>query len=111
MAEENKEGILCPICGNGRIKVSPDNSYIHCEFKKVEKQGKEFVDVGECKFRIFFNQSKSIGRTLNRAEVKKLLNGEGVKNAKGDTLYLDKENEAFYTRVEWAEKKPSTDLL
>ncbi len=109
MADENQGGTLCPVCGQGRLAVNSEKTIIHCTEQKTEKSGKDFIEVGNCQFKLFLNQTKIFGKQLTIQDVKKLVNGDGVKNAKGDTMYFDKTAEPYYTRIEWAEKKP--DIL
>jgi len=105
MGEEKKT--LCPICNKG-LKLKKDGKgephYIYCEEYKPEKTtGNEFVNKGKCDFKIFFDQKKAFNLVLSQNDMKRLLAGGEITNAKGDTMTLDKTNEKFFTHIDYKE--------
>ncbi|EAJ8747104.1 hypothetical protein ACMTF7_001080 [Campylobacter jejuni] len=105
--------VTCPICNKGTIQQNGDKTIFHCSLQKTEKIGGQYEETGECRFKIFANQTKYFGKVLTSNDIKAMVEGKGVKNAKGDTMYLDAEAGAetgYFTRVEYAEKKPSKDI-
>lgn len=100
MSEERK-GTPCPLCSEGNLKVN--DSMIYCENRKMKPSGRDFYNEGTCDFHLFF-KNKLFGKSLSISDVKRLLKGESIRNAKGDTLTLDLDND-FFTRIDFAEKK------
>lgn len=100
MAEPSK----CPICKSG-MKMKKDGKgephYIYCENYKPEKKGNEFINTGTCDFKIFFDQKKAFNMNLSITDMKKLVAGGELVNAKGDTLNLDVSNEKYFTKIEY----------
>lgn len=111
MSEEiqnnQKQGTICPVCGTRKLKLG--EKMVYCEGYKPRKDGDIWNNYGECNFHIGFNQ-KLFGRTLTPSEIRRLINGEILKNAKGDVLRFDPSNEDHYTRVEFAPKKEDRDF-
>lgn len=98
---------VCPLCKKGTLKKG--DKMVYCDEYKPKKEGKDWINNGECEFHIPYNQ-KAFGRTLTANDIKKLVEGGTLKNAKGDTLELDIENTEFFTRITFAQRPEDKDL-
>lgn len=96
----------CPVCGKG-IKLKRDGngdpSFVYCTENKPEKRGDNWVNTGSCDFRLFFNQKKIFNTTLSDKDMKKLLEGGSVVNAKGDVMEIDVNNKEHFTKFDFKE--------
>lgn len=100
--EQQKEGTTCPLCGKGILRLK-QGAYVYCEHYKPTKEGKEWVNGGDCDFHVNFKQ-KAFGRDLTMADMKKLIAGETLKASNGNTMILNVDNQ-FFTEITFAEKK------
>ncbi|MBR8466510.1 hypothetical protein KDE13_09205 [Campylobacter sp. faydin G-140] len=102
--------MVCPLCKEGTIKVR-ENTQVYCTNYETRKDGKDWINVGSCNFHIPFNQ-KAFGKKLSEADMKKLLNGEKLKNAQGDILELDLSNPNgdFFTKITFAPRPEDRDF-
>jgi len=100
--QDEKNGVVCPMCGGG---LQASDSSVSCKNRKLVKQGSSYIDVGDCDFFIPF-KSKVFKRQLNGADVRKLLKGDQVTDAEGNKMTLDLTAEnGFYTRIEFTKAK------
>jgi len=100
----------CPICG-GSLKIATKKedgcpSYLRCADQKTEKNGKDFVEVGKCKFKINFNTKFY---NLTKEEMKRLLNGADITIKDDNILKLDVKSKMF-TKIEFTEKYIEDDF-
>ena len=100
--------MVCPLCGKGTIKNRKDKM-VCCDGYKPQKEGSEWFNTGECDFHIPYNQ-KAFGKQLTKNEMNMLLNGQVLKNKKGDTLTLDLENPDFFTKIDFAPRPEDNDF-
>ena len=97
----------CPLCKrDGRDGTLQKRDYgITCNKVKFVREGKEYQSVGECNFRIMYEQ-KNFGKRLSDGDIRKLLDGGEIVN-KDATMKLDLDREGFFTSIEWKEKNYS----
>ena len=90
----------CPIC---KSKLKKVESMVFCEnYKPAKDENGTWKNDGTCEFRITF--ANKVFGTLKTDDIKKMLNGEKVKNKKGDTIELDT-NSQYFTKITFAKKK------
>lgn len=88
---------LCPKCGTGTLKKG--EKMVYCSEYKPAKVSGEWVNEGNCEFRIMFDQSKIFGKNLTPADVKTLVEGKKIVN-KNKTLLMDLENKDYFVKIE-----------
>lgn len=98
---------VCPLCKKGTLKKG--EKMVYCTGYQPQKDGKEWFNSGECDFHIPYNQ-KAFGRVLSNNDMKKLIDGESIRNAKGDVLTLDLSVKGFYTKIDFAERPEDEDF-
>lgn len=98
--------ITCPKCGKGTLKKG--EKMVYCSEYKPKKKGNEWVNEGTCEFRIMFKNS-AWGKDLTPGDVKKLVEGETLTNAKGDKMILDPDS-PYFTKIEFAPRPEDEDL-
>lgn len=96
----------CPVCKKGTLKKG--EKMVYCEHYKPRLDGKEWYNEGDCDFRIPY-QNKKFGKTFTSGDIKKLLEGGTIKNAKGDVAMLDLNNE-YFVAIEFAARKEDRDF-
>jgi len=96
--------MTCPKCGKGTLKKG--EKMVYCtEYKPHKNENGEWVNEGTCEFRIMY-KNKVWGEDLTSADIKELVQGNVIVNARGDTMKLDLDSE-FFTKIE---KKEDEDL-
>ncbi len=100
----------CPLC-QSKLKINTkkdtgDLAYIRCENQKTEKQGSDFVEVGKCKFKINFRTKMY---SLDKLQMKELLNGSEIAIKDNNTLKLDLTSDMF-TKIDFGEKYAEEDF-
>lgn len=97
----------CPLCErDGRDGTLQKREYgICCNKLQFTRNGKDYESVGECNFRINYEQ-KSFGKRLSDGEIRTLLDGGEIKN-KDATMKLNLDRDGFFTEITWKEKNYS----
>lgn len=98
---------MCPKCEKESLKKG--ENMVYCAgYKPKKKDDGKWINEGTCDFHIGFS-NKVWGGSLTPEDIKKMVDGETLKNKKGDKMSLDLGSE-FFTKIEFAPKVEDADL-